>query len=235
MTWMHNVLKRWAVLMLPAVIASLGLGYVFGASLRLAVSVAALLVSVLLGHLLFKLVDTSLSRRARANAPFAWEVWINDVKVGTVTDAEYAAIQCLALHDGSSAVAQLLNLGRVAMVIVSRLFVGLTLGIAWSAIALALLEPEAHIAMIRALSNADPAALTHWTRTLVQYGALFMVVQICAMAVMGVRFGFRNHYRAAIATMLRQHFNTPADGDIRLVRMSLRSGLPTPQFGYAHD
>lgn len=235
MAWVSNVLKRWAVLLLPAMLTSLGLGYVFGVSLRLAVSVAALFATVLIGHLVFRMADARLARRAQANAPFAWDVWINDVKVGTVTDAEYAAIQCLALHDGSSAVAQLLNLGRVAMVIASRLLVGLTLGMAWSVIALVLLEPDAHIAMIRTLSNADPGALTHWTRTLVQYGALFMVVQVCGMAAMGVRFGFRNHYRAAIATMLRQHFNTPADGDIRLVRMSLRSGLPTPQFGYAHD
>ncbi|MFV8598496.1 hypothetical protein [Ralstonia pseudosolanacearum] len=223
MTWINNVLKRWAVLVLPAMLASLGLGYVFGLSLRLGVSVVVLFATVLTGHLLFNTIDARLARRASANAPFAWMVWINDVKVGIVTDAEYASIQCLALHDGSSAVAQLLNLGRVAMVMVSRLVVGLTLGIIWSAIALALLEPDVHITVIRNLHDADPAAVTHWVRTLAQYGALFMVVQLPAMALMGHRFGFRNHYRAAIATMLRQHFNTPAEGDIRLERMPLRT------------
>jgi hypothetical protein len=231
MTWVHNVFKRWLVLMLPAVIASLGLGYLFGASLRLAVSVAALFAGVLLGHFLFKLVDARLARRVRVNAPFAWSVWINDVKVGVISDAEYAAIQCLALHDGSSAVAQLLNVGKVAMVVASRLLVGLTLGMVWSAFALALLEPEAHTVVIRNLLNADPANVTQAMRTLLQYGWLFMVVQAVAIAAMGFRFGFRNHYRAAITTMLRQHFNTPADGDIRLERMSVRRGSQTSQFG----
>ena len=54
---------------------------------------------------------------------------------------------------------------------------------------------------------------------------------LVGMVMMGFRFAFRNHYRAAIATMLRQHFNTPADGEIRLERMRLRHGLPTSQFG----
>lgn len=235
MTWINNVLKRWAVLMLPAMLAALGLGYVFGVSLRLGVSVVVLFATVLTGHLLFNTIDARLARRATANAPFAWTVWINDVKVGTVTDAEYASIQCLALHDGSSAVAQLLNLGRVVMVVASRLLVGLTLGSIWSAIALALLEPDVHTAVMRNLHDADPAVVTHWMRTLVQYGVLFMVVQVLGMAVMGFRFGFRNYYRAAIATMLRQHFNTPAEGDIRLERMPLQSGLSTSSFGFAHD
>jgi len=231
MNWVHNLLKRWAVLILPAVIASLGLGYAFGASLRLAVSVESFLAGVLLGHLLFKLIDARLSRRARTDAPFVWSVSINDVKVGAVTDAEYAAIQCLALHDGSNAVAQLLNVGKVATVIASLLLVGLTLGTVWSAFALALLEPEAHTAVVRNLLSADPANVTHAMRTLLRYCGLFLVVQVVGMAVMGHRFGFRNHYRAAIATMLRQHFNTPADGEIRLERMSLQHGLPTSQFG----
>lgn len=235
MTWMHNVLKRWLVLMLPAVLASLGLGYVFGACLRLVVSVAMLLVTVLFGHLLFKRVDARLAGRARANAPFAWAVWINDVKVGAIRDAEYAAIQCLALHDGSRAVAQLLNLGKVVTMIACGLLIGLSLGMVWSAIAMALLEPGAHAAVIRNLLNADPAAVAHAMRSLLQYGVLLAVVQLVGMAVMGFRFGFRNHYRAAIATMLRQHFNTPAEGDIRLERMPLQSGLSTSSFGFAHD
>ena len=231
MTGIQNVLKRWVVLMLPAVLASLGFVYAFGASLRLAVAVTILLATVLLGHLLFKLVDTRLASRGRANAPFAWSVRINDVKVGVITDAEYAAIQCLALHDGSCAVAQLLNVGKVVVVGACWLLVGLTLGMAWSAIALALLEPGAHTAVIRNLLNADPDAVTSWMRSLLPYGAMFMVLQVVGMAWMGFRFGFRNHYRAAVATMLRQHFNTPADGEIRLERMSLRHGLPTSQFG----
>jgi len=100
---------------------------------------------------------------------------------------------------------------------------------------MALLEPGAHAAVIRNLLNADPAAVAHAMRSLLQYGVLLAVVQLVGMAVMGSRFGFRNHYRAAIATMLRQYFNTPAEGDIRMERMPLQSGLSTSSFGFARD
>lgn len=235
MTWTRNVLKRWAVLIVPATVASVGFGYLFGVSLRTAVCVLVLLWLVRMVSFYFNALDASLARRACANAPVGWGVWINDVRIGTISDAEYASIQCLALHDGGNAMAQLLNLGRVTMITASRLLVGLGLGIVWSAIALAWLAPDLHTAVIRNLHDADPAAVTRWVRTLVQYGALFMLVQLPVMALMGYRFGFRNHYRAAIATMLRQHFNTPAEGDIRLERMPLQSGLSTSSFGFAHD
>lgn len=227
MTWINNVLKRWAVLMLPAMLVSVALGCIFGASLRQGVSVVVFFATVLTGNLLFNRVDARLAWRAKANAPFAWAVWINDVKVGTVTDAEYAAIQCLALHDG--------NLVRVVAVVLVFMLVAGPLGVLWSDIALAVMAPISHTDVVRNLQHADPAAVTGLVRTLVQYGGPFLMLFVVGVASMGYRFGFRNHYSAAIAKMLRQHFNTPADGDIRLVRMSLQHGLPTPHFGYAHD
>ncbi|MCK4140083.1 hypothetical protein HFK85_22340 [Ralstonia pseudosolanacearum] len=232
---MKHAMQRWAAIAPVAALAAMGLVYVFNSPSGLGMFLLALVAAGLAVNCLFNLIDSRLARRAKANAPVTWVVWMNDVKIGTVTDAEYASIQCLALHDIGNAIAQLLNVGRVVMVLAKDLFYGIPLGVTWSVIVWTAIEPDVLIIVVRWFLKADSAEVVQWVRAVAPYVLLVTAVLAAAMAGMGYRFGFRNCYSAAIVKMLRQHFNTPADGDILMERINLQHGLPAPQFGYAND
>ncbi len=235
MTKMKNALKRWAAIAPVAALAALGLVYVFGAFSGLRTFLVALIAAGLAVNCLFNLLDAQLARRIKADAPATWHVWMNDVKIGTISDADYATIQCLALHDLGNAVAQFLNVGRIAMVVAISLFLGVPVAATWSAIVWAAVNPDTLADVLRMAINADFAEMTQWVWANVPLFVLTTVVTAAGMVWMGERFGFRNHYSAAIVRMLRQHFNTPADGDIRMERINLRQGLPAPHVGFAND
>jgi hypothetical protein len=74
-------------------------------------------------HVLAGRYDDTLSRRIAATTSQRWDVVLNDVRLGTVTDAEYAAILQRVFRDGRVAGAQLLNLSHVAMRVMGRLIV----------------------------------------------------------------------------------------------------------------
>ncbi|MHA6823906.1 hypothetical protein ACQUKI_20580 [Ralstonia pseudosolanacearum] len=232
---MKNAMKRWAAIAPVAALVAMGLVYVFSSPSRLGTFLLALVAAGLAVNCLFNLADARLARRVKADAPVTWIVSMNGVKIGTVTDAEYASIQCLALHDIGNAVAQLLNVGRVVMALAKAMFIGVPLGVTWSVIVWTAIEPDVLASAVRGFLMADSAEVMQWVRTVAPYALLVSAILAAVMSCMGYRFGFRNCYSAAIVRMLRQHFRTPADGDLLMERTNLQHGLPAPQFGYAND
>ena len=162
--------------------------------------------------------NAGLTKRMEVDAPIIWEVWINDVQVGSVTDAQYAAMQRHAARDGRNAVAQFFNIAKMALVVADKLLVAVPLMCFWTAIGLAAFSPESFMEIARELQNAGPAAITSAVRSFMQEGAMVLAITVMMMVAMGFRFGFKNFYATAVNRMLRQHRNTPAEGDVRLSR-----------------
>jgi hypothetical protein len=164
--------------------------------------------------------DERLTARVKADQPVMWNVCMNGVKVGKVSDSQYAAMQRMAFRDGRLALTQFLNLGRIALVIVEKLLVAVPLLVFWAAVALAIFSPESYTDMVREFQKAGLTAITSAARSLLQLALSVMFLVVGGMAMMGYRFGFKNHYSEAVNRMLRQHCNTPADGDVQLWRMA---------------
>lgn len=162
-------------------------------------------------NLLIDRLDHTYTKRINADKTITWEVWINDVKAGVVTDAEYAAIQQLTLHDTRIAMLQLFNIGRVAIVLLDKIVMMIPITIFWAAIAIAILEPESYTVIVHELQKADPATIIDAIRSFIHVGAQLVFATLVCMAVLGYRFGFKDYYSASIHRIIRQHCNVIAE------------------------
>lgn len=227
--------KGKALQLFVAIVAALAFSLVLGffsSWPNLLITVGMTVVfSIVLGGLIDK-HDANLTKRMEAVTPNSWaregraagmqpsdwEVWMNDVLIGTVTDSEYAAMQRHAARDIRNAIAQLLNIGRVALVILDKVLVAVPLFIFWAAIAFAVFSPDSLTETVREFLSAGPTAIAGAIQSFLQVGLSIAVLTFLFMPVLGFRFGFKNVYEAAVNQMLRQHCKTPVDGDIRLVQ-----------------
>lgn len=157
--------------------------------------------------------DACFTRRMQANDVILWDVLVNGIKVGMITDAEYSAIQRDAFFDWRNAVGQSLNITKVALVILSKVVVGVPLVAFWVLATLAVFAPESLAETLQAFQAADAAQLPSIARALLHMGFVVVVLPIGVSLLFGANVGFINVYSAAVGKMLQGHFGIPADGD----------------------
>ena len=174
--------------------------------------------------------SAALKARLSDDAPFAWEVWMNGVQIGLITDGQYASIQRAAFGSGRLIVGQLFNLVHVALTIARRVFVAVPLLMFWLLVMASVVTPETVIEVGQALSITDPAELANGLRPLYRWGFMMILISVSIMLGLGYRFGFRNHYDEAVGHMIRKHCNTPAEGNIKLSKVYL-----TQAAGYGYS
>ncbi|KVP97027.1 hypothetical protein WJ97_14505 [Burkholderia ubonensis] len=226
---MKNSIKRGALNVTVAVIVALAFTLLFGPTNNTVAGLVFVVLTTVIGSVALQVAsnryDARLTQRMEAKDSPTWDVQLNGVKVGRITDAEYAGMQQRAFRDGRNALAQLLNLGRMALVAVDKLVVAVPVVFFWGAVALVLFAPESYTEVIREFQKADAAATAKAIAAFVQVGITVAVMAVGLMAAMGYRFGFRDYYGEAVNRMLRQHFNTPAEGDVHLFRVAADSDV----------
>lgn len=220
---MKNSLKRGALNLALSVLAALLFTIWFEPGGSLAGLVFVLIATVVCNVTLrfaANRLDARLMRRIEAKDSPTWEVRLNHVHIGSITDAEYAAIQRAAFLDGGNALAQLFNLGRLALAMVDKLLGVVPHVFFWSAAALVIFAPERLAEVIHAFQQADAVQTANAIDAIARVGITLAVLAVGLMAALGYRFGFRNHYGEYINRKLRQHCHTPAQGDVWLYRLS---------------
>lgn len=216
---MNNKLKRWALIAMVSIFVSL----VFSLLLDIyndwfdLLSVSMMTATFTIGFsYMADRHDKRLTARMMANQSIMWNVRMNSVEVGKVSDSQYAAMQRMAFHDGRLALAQFFNLGRIALVVFEKFLVAVPLLVFWAAVAIAIFSPESFTDMVREFQKADSTAIKSAMLLCLQTALIAMLIVFGVMVVIGYRFGFRNHYNEEVNRMLKQHCNTPVDGDIQL-------------------
>ena len=164
-------------------------------------------------------IEDSYMRRFNADEIINWDVLMNHVMIGKVSDIEYAAMQLHALHDVRNAVAQVLNLGRIILILFAIVLVTMPLLFFWGCFVFALFSPESLVATVHELQETDAFVMATMVRSFLEVGTVAAALIICFLMALGFRFGFKNHYKASVARMLRLHCNLPVDGDISLGRI----------------
>ncbi|MGT2460233.1 hypothetical protein ACU4GI_46975 (plasmid) [Cupriavidus basilensis] len=214
--------QRWGVSIIVAITVALlsqlafytqtdGTGLAIVAGLTLLISVGF--------KFLVERYDAGLTQRMLAREPIYWEVWINGVSVGLVSDTQYAAMQQHAYRDGRNALAQVANIGRVALAIAGNLVIVVPLLAFWAAVALAILAPESFASAALQVRIGESGAVATAVGPLLRATFGIAIATLFGIALFGHRFGFKNCFAAAVGRMLRRHCNTPAEGDIRLERI----------------
>lgn len=174
---------------------------------------------------------SSLVKRIKAKDPITWDIFLNNIKVGTVTDSQYAAMQQYAFLDRWNSIAQVLNIGRILLILLNKLFVTAPVIVFWVIITLALIEPESIAMTIREILKAEPEMVSSFVLSALINIVLFpfMVVMVLVAVYgsqIGQYFGFKNHYKDDIARMLRLHCNMAAEGHLELclIESEIRPG-----------
>ena len=212
--------KYWPMGLAAAAAGSLFLSYVDGTTWLISMVLACIAAAAAFMTIVaVSTIDARLVARIAGDAPVEWVASMNGVKIGTITDTQYAMMWRFAFGDGQLLVAQVLNRMKVALILAKAILLGVPLAVFWLVVAVAVLEPGLLRQAIETWRSAEPAALVQGLR-----GALPLVASIGVLAfgvaiATGQRFGFRNHYAEAIGNMIRRQCNTPTIGSIDLVKM----------------
>ncbi|MGA5726580.1 hypothetical protein ACPCHQ_21850 [Ralstonia thomasii] len=221
---MKNLIHLRFLSGLAAAVLATAFSFLFGVQHGWFGAVFTLVLAGLFGSCFIHLLnryDRSLAKRIATDAPIAWDVRLNGIRIGNVSDAEYAAMQRHVLHDPRNAVAQLCNLGRMASIALDKLIALLPLLFFWGVVTLAVFAPDSCTEAIRELQRADAAAITAAVRTALHVGVSCSVMAVALMVAMGFRFGYRNRYSDAVGRMVRLHCGASAEGDIQVWRLDL--------------
>ncbi|MFM0265629.1 hypothetical protein [Paraburkholderia sediminicola] len=141
------------------------------------------------------------------------DVYINGIKIGVLSDLEWASIRAVALRDTSVHVKQVRNLLRVALRVVDSFYLAVPVGAFWILLAVAALYPELLSNLATAIGK-EPLKAAHLAACtlfglFIPLGVVFGLIN----AALGVKFGFANQYKKQRAALLRAHFGVPGDAE----------------------
>lgn len=157
------------------------------------------------------------SERIEKGHHSTWVATINGVKVGSLSDAQYATIQQNAFNNERIALSQCANLGRVAVIFLGRLFSGLPIFLFWFAVIyFYCLSPGSVDDLVKAVQTFSITDISGVISSAVSVTTCALLISYMITIFWGGSVGFINKYNEEINKMLRVHFNTPAEGNIKL-------------------
>lgn len=148
----------------------------------------------------------ALACRSKALDPVCWQVWINGVKVGQLTDAQFADICYRIMSNPETYVRQLVNLGGAITLTAYKLTTLMIVSTVWIALAVFRWNPEAAAAVQGSLIN--PAVARQMLPLFLIVGAVLLGAY-CYFGGGPRRLGFVNIFRAEMGRLIRLHFRSP--------------------------
>lgn len=208
-----NWILAWAIAL--AIGASLG-KLDLAAIASLAFAVGAIGIAALLAY------KNKLSRQIQeANSP-TYQVRVNEVSVGVVTQARLASIMDIVMQDNTVCVDQILNICKAARRLAADVLIWLSVSTSCSAMLAAILVPEhlvgALVATVAMKPNELQQASSHLL-TILQAAIGFLVI---ARIWMGPTLGLANKYRQELQNGVRVDLKCPASGEMTLIRCDAR-------------
>jgi hypothetical protein len=213
--------KNWPISVVGVGVVSLAVSYGMDVTWPgLAISVMSAMVGAAVALYRLGRYEAGLAERVMGNAPFVWDVWLNGIRIGTISDSQYAGMQRDAMRDARLIFAQLVNLGHVALNVAGCVCATVPRLAIWLAAAAVFVMPDALVDVALAWRTAEPDTLIAGLRNLFELVAVASVLWVAFRVINGYRFGFCNQYDKAVGRMIRQQCNTPTVGELRLTRWS---------------
>ena len=170
-------------------------------------------------------IDAGYEKRISAETPVDWEVQVNDVAVGRLTDVELASIQRRVFHDVTVALTQGKNALGVALNVLTLYLKTIPLLMFWFVAAAIALDPTAVQQDLATYAGANSQQLLAEFIQLLKTLTTATILVCPVMALLGLRFGYEDKYRQVVGEQIRAHCKTPAEGKIQLFSLNqLESG-----------
>lgn len=214
---LKDLKRRDVVAGVSAAVAAFAVFLLLGTGLGL-----AFLPGALLGYATAvtrrKYMAALLARVESSDGP-DWDVELNGVNVGKISDSDYAAIRQKVFRDGRLYVAQLLNCGRVLMRVFDSMLMTVPVLAFWGLLVVAFVSPETCTEALNELRTATPPSIAKFASFLFTIMmALGLMSAGLSASLTGARFGFVNRFGEATTGILRRRLHVAAEGDIVLVR-----------------
>ncbi len=149
----------------------------------------------------------------------SWEVRMNQVRVGRISDCEYAAIQRRRMTDPHLYLVQAMNVGRVLLNVFDRFYIAAPVALFWVMMALLMFSPSTITGMMTELHKASPAEIQAAALNAIMVMAALMVAVVPLLWMAGLyRFGFVNCFDEAIADDVRRFCDVAVEGDMVMIR-----------------
>ncbi|MFJ3465167.1 hypothetical protein [Achromobacter spanius] len=161
--------------------------------------------------------DRRLQARTTKPQPWIWEIAVNDVPVGTITDGQYAAILRGVLRNWRVAAEQLSASLKWAAILAGKMVLISPLVLFWLLTVLAIAFPDESMPIVRELFVDWQARAWGSVSLKNTVGITGMLAFFLAFFSMPARSLSR--YEQAVDRRLRLYLNTPADGDVQALRL----------------
>lgn len=159
-----------------------------------------------------------LEERIKADINPTWDVEINQVKVGAITDADYAAIRLRIFSDTRTYYAHAMMLLRVALNSLSYSFLSIPIGLFWIGFAIALVSPESYTDVATAIQHATASEIKQAATSAISLLTVVILLVFSFSVFDPSRFGYINRFEEAVDTEIRKHCSVPTEGKIILSR-----------------
>lgn len=161
---------------------------------------------------------TALQERIDRPAAMVWEVLVNDVRVGQLSDDTYAKFEKAVHEDWRVYRAQLANLAKVVLRAAEMLLFAVPISLVWIGLAIVLIDPVAAASVVDALRAAPAAELIGAIeRSLSFVTFIFVLVMILFAALASPRLGYVNQFTRELNFVVRRYVRVAAEGRMTLV------------------
>jgi hypothetical protein len=177
---------------------------------------AALVASAIWPYLAWKNYDLALHTPSATT----YDVFVNKIFVGTLTNAEYFEIKRSAFRDPRVYIAQILNIGRIACKILDSFVVGVPVLAFWSLFCLSYFEPTMYAKAIAILQQgpvANSNAMESYFSILLWLCVIVLLFKTIFLLLMRMP-GFENKFDQAVAKQLRHVLRVPTEGEVKMIR-----------------
>lgn len=155
----------------------------------------------------------------RATPDFTWEVIVNGVNVGAVSDRELAQIQLSVANDWRTVTRQAQSFLNAASIAIDRMLQVIPAALFWVAFAYAIVDIEGFTALVQSVRDQ---AIHNPARLIALLGQLFLSAAMLTITLMVIflhaSFGARNVARDDVIDQLRLKLRVAARGELRLLR-----------------
>lgn len=213
------------VISIIAVVSMLSFQEIFGPSTTKEYFLVLSILAAMIGWFpvtLWRRFITQLTDRANRDAHKTWAVRLNDIEVGTMSDAEYAALCLRTYQDKRVFVAQAFNLVKGVSGLMNQFFIAIPVFAFWLLMLLIFVEPETFVTALAELQKqgAPMTAILHAKQLLYVSAVLWLFGFLIWLGLAGKTFGFVDCFEVAINKALRMHFKTEAEGNFNLIWLS---------------
>ena len=163
-----------------------------------------------------RIYTKTLEYRIASKPTKTYDVKMNNIYAGIISDADYAQIQLATINDVRVYLSQLSNVGRVFLNVLNHLFIAIPVFTFWAILILSVYAPSELVEVINKVKSPSDilSIVQHIFQLLIPLLAMTYTVMLAARMNL---FGFVNEFSFAINKAIREKLEIATLGDIDLI------------------